>query len=184
MGVIYFISYGVVFFVDLAIFYTRNPRLYYYTLFTLRSLQSPVLRMTAGILSILYLVIHVNGFFLYYPLALIIMLVVGILKGITKSSFALMYHLINIVLLVIGCLIMYFVFNTEPLYLLVAALTVVVYQTSVYHETTLTNHLRVLTLQDWERLFVHLSPRLAFYVKKFYSRLRDLEDFDEEDDIF
>jgi hypothetical protein len=175
----------LLFIIDLAIFYTRNPRLYYYTLFTLSSLElTPVLRMAAGTLSLLYLIIKVNGFFLYYPLGLIIMLVIGILKGITKNSFSMMYHIINIALLAIGCVIMYLVFNTEPLYLLVAALTIVVYQTSAYHETTLTNYLRQLTLQDYERLFIHLSPRLAFYVKKFYGRLKELEDFDEEDDIF
>lgn len=140
--------------------------------------------MAAGTLSLLYLTINVNGFFLYYPLGIILMLVIGVLKGVTKSSFSIIFHAINVVLLFVGCLAMYYIFNTDPMYLLVAALTIVVYQVSVYHETTLTNYLRELTLQDWESLFIHLSPRIAFYVKKFYSRLRELEDFDEEDDIF
>lgn len=35
VGAIYCICYGVLFFIDLGMFYTRNPKLFYYTLFTL-----------------------------------------------------------------------------------------------------------------------------------------------------
>lgn len=140
--------------------------------------------MAAGTVALLYLTILINGFFLYYPLALIIMLVIGILKGITTNAFAIMFHAINVAVLFLGCLAMYYIFDTEPFYLLVAALTVIIYQTAVYHETTLTNYLRQLSLDDWDSLFVHLSPRLAFYVKKYYGKLRELEDFEEEDDVF
>lgn len=140
--------------------------------------------MGAGTVSILYLTILINGFFLYYPLALIIMLVIGVLKGLTTNAFSIMFHAINIVVLFLGCIAMYYIFNTDPFYLLLASLTVIIYQTAVYHETTLTNYLRQLSLEDWDSLFIHLSPRLAFYVKKYYSKLRELEDYEEEDDIF
>lgn len=140
--------------------------------------------MAAGTVALLYLTILVNGFFMYYPLALIIMLLIGIFKGVTSNKLAIMFHLINVVVLILGCIAMYYIFGTNPFYLLVAGLTVVIYQTAVYHETTLTNYLRQLSLQDWDSLFIHLSPRLAFYVKKYYSRLRELEDYEEEDDVF
>lgn len=60
VGAIYMVSYLSVFLVDVAIFISRNIKLFNYTLFTL------LLRVFTGTVALLYLSILVNGFFTYY----------------------------------------------------------------------------------------------------------------------
>lgn len=60
VGAIYMVSYVSVFLIDLAIFISRNIKLFNYTLFTL------LLRVFSGTVALLYLSILVDGFFTYY----------------------------------------------------------------------------------------------------------------------
>lgn len=60
MGTIYISLYCVVFLVDLGLFVSRNVRLFNYTLFTV------VIRIIVGTVSMLYLSIQIDGFFLYF----------------------------------------------------------------------------------------------------------------------
>ena len=56
--------------------------------------------------------------------------------------------------------------------MLTAGLIILIYQATLYHESSLTNFLQSLSIEEWERAFIHLSPRVAFYVKKYYLQLR------------
>ena len=92
-----------------------------------------------------------------------ITLAVGILKGITKNTFSLIYHVVNLFLIAVGAVVMFFVFScslphqpADVFQLITAAITIVVYQVAVYHESSLTNFLQQLSLEEWEIIFIHL----------------------------
>lgn len=203
-GVLFALIYFTLWSVDMAVFILRKMKLYYYTLLTLSKKYSKIFfkiffqiiflnrikkliilvgRIVSGILINIYASSTIDISVAWIWLFLSITLLFAILKALNEDSVLFVYHAINFFVILIGGLIL--ALGSQDInnyYNALCCTFVFLYQISVFHELALVRYLYQLPMKEWEQEFVHLAPRVAFYVKKFYTEQRygneiDIEDF-------
>lgn len=112
-------------------------------------------------------------------LLLSITLLMALLKALNEDSVLFIYHAINFfVILLTGLILALGYQDINNYFNALCCVFVFLYQISVFHELALVRYLYQLPLKEWEEEFIHLAPRVAFYVKKFYTEQRYGEEID------
>lgn len=163
-GIIFALLYLVFFSIDLYIFITMNLKMFYYTFLTL------VGRIISGILINIYATANLDAIFAWLFFFLSVTLVLSILKSLNEESLNFVYHCINVFIIIVGGLLVSLANSqVNPYYIFMIAVCTLLYQISVFHELGLVKYLWSLNESEWEDGFIHIAPRIAYYVKRFWE---------------
>lgn len=178
-GIIFFFLYFTFWTIDMVIFVTKKMKMYYYTFLTL------VGRIISGILLNIFTSTKLDPIFSWLFFFLAVTMIIAILKALNEESLNFVYHCINVFVVIVGSLLVSLAnSNVNPYYSFMIGVVTFLYQISVFHELGLVKYLWSLNLSEWEDGFIHLAPRIAFYVKRFWeegegSRMGRVLDFDD-----
>ena len=163
-GIIFALLYLTFWTIDMVIFITKKMKMFYYTFLTL------VGRIVSGILLSIYTTAKLDAIFAFFPFFLTVTLGISILKALNEESMSFVYHCINLFVVIVGSLLVSLANdNLNPYYSFMVGVCTFLFQISIYHELGLVKYLWSLNLAEWEDGFIHLAPRIAFYVKRFWE---------------
>lgn len=165
-GVIFVLIYLGFWIADMIIFINRNLKLVNYTFLTF------IGRIISGILVNIYATTKYDAIFCWGFFFLTTTMAISILRALKGDGSAFVFHLINIFILVIGTVLVSLASSrgVNAYYGFIVAMTVLLFQISVFHELGLVRYLWSLDEKEWEYGFIHIAPRLTYYIKWFWEK--------------